>query len=461
MRLCYEGLLDTEYDMTYAFRLNASAVSLSLLIAGCATPPAPPAQVERAVTQEHRTAPGALPDQQAFQAWLADFRVEAARKGISEPTLVASLDSITPTPRVVELDRKQPEFTQTFWKYLISAVSEARVRDGSARLKEDRDLLARLEAKYGVPGRVLVAFWGLETNYGRNIGSFKVPTALATLAFDGRRSTFFRTELFDALTIIDRGHIAIDKMVGSWAGAIGQTQFMPSTFLRHAVDESGDGRIDVWEQTTDALGSGANYLKNLGWDSKRSWGREVRLPQNFDLTLASLDSGAAETLKPLNAWALLGITRADGQPLPKQDVSAALILPSGRNGPAFLVYDNFRIILKWNRSISYALAIGLLSDRISGAPVLVAVRNSDDPLSRDQVVRLQATLKKFGHLKAEPDGTLGSVTRRALRQYQAACKLPADGYADQKTVAFLAVASEQGIPCAGQNQGVALCDARQ
>ena len=191
MRLCYEGLLDTEYDMTYAFRLNASAVSLSLLIAGCATPPAPPAQVERAVTQEHRTAPGALPDQQAFQAWLADFRVEAARKGISEPTLVASLDSITPTPRVVELDRKQPEFTQTFWKYLISAVSEARVRDGSARLKEDRDLLARLEAKYGVPGRVLVAFWGLETNYGRNIGSFKVPTALATLAFDGRRSTFF------------------------------------------------------------------------------------------------------------------------------------------------------------------------------------------------------------------------------------------------------------------------------
>jgi membrane-bound lytic murein transglycosylase B len=403
-------------------------------------------------------APAVQADASAFQAWLAATRAEAARKGISEATLAAALDSVIPIPRVVELDRRQPEFTQTFWRYLDGAVSDTRVKDGVARQGENRALLTSLEKKYGVPSRILTAFWGLETNYGRNLGTYKVPAALATLAYDGRRSAFFRGELFDALSIIDRGHISPDKMIGSWAGAMGQTQFMPSTFLRHAVDETGDGHIDVWGQTPDALGSGANYLKNLGWDGARTWGREVRLPKSFDLTQASLDGGAADTLKPLSAWAALGIVRADGVALPKQDIAAALILPAGVEGPAFLVYDNFRIILKWNRSIFYALAVGHLSDRISGGPALAGMRVNEEPLSREQVLKLQAVLKGLGHLNGEPDGTVGSNTRRAMRQYQLTCGLPPDGFVGQKAVRILAGAADMAAPCRPLAQGVAIRD---
>jgi len=424
--------------------LHQMAAGVCLLITACAAPPpgspgsAPPVASEPAASQT---------DNGAFRTWLKDLRAEAARKGISEATLAAALDPVTPIPRVVELDRRQPEFTQTFWRYLDGAVSDARVKDGVARLKDNQEFLARLEKKYGVPGRVLTAFWGLETNYGRNLGAYKVPAALATLAFDGRRSAFFRTELFDALSIIERGHIAPDKMIGSWAGAMGQTQFMPSTFLRHAVDETGDGRIDVWGQTSDALGSGANYLKNLGWDGARTWGREVRLPKTFDLTLASLDGNASDTIKPLSAWAALGITRADGSALPKQDIAAALVLPAGASGPAFLVYDNFRIILKWNRSIFYALAVGHLADRINGGPALAGARINEEPLSRDQVLKVQTVLKALGHLTAEPDGTVGSGTRRAMRQYQLACGLPPDGFVGQKAANLLSAPVGPGAPC--------------
>ncbi len=441
------------------FRLAFSVIMIGhcLVLAGCATPATPTPGTPTPPAAASPAAP-AQADSKAFQTWLKSLRAEAAGKGISEATLAATIDKITPISRVVELDRKQPEFTQTFWRYLDSAVSEARVKDGIARLNANQELLKRLEKKYGVPGRFLVAFWGLETNYGRNLGGFSVVNALATLAYDGRRASFFRTELFDALLIIDKGHIAADKMVGSWAGAMGQTQFMPSTFLRHAVDETGDGRIDVWSQTPDALGSGANYLRDLGWDGKWSWGREVQLPKGLDLSLASLDSNASETIKPLSAWAALGITRSDGKALPKQNINAALIIPAGVNGPAFLVYDNFRLILKWNRSISYALAVGHLSDRITGGASFAGGRVNEDPLSRDQVMQLQTALKKYGYLEAEPDGTLGSATRRALRKYQLACRLPADGYASQKLVKSLASASELGQPCAPPTQGVAFTD---
>lgn len=438
-------------------RLGLLPCCVSILLSACAvhSPPPPASEVQPLAAQQ---AISALSDTNGFDAWLKAFRLEAAQKGISETTLVSAIDSIIPIPRVIELDRKQPEFTQTFWKYLDSAVSEARVKDGAARLAANKDLLQKLEKKYGVPGRFLVAFWGLETNYGRNLGGFRVVTALATLAYDGRRSTFFRTELLNALSIIDKGHITADKMVGSWAGAMGQTQFMPSTFLRHAVDETGDGHIDVWSQTPDALGSGANYLRDLGWDGKWSWGREVRLPKGFDLTLASLDSGAAETTKPLGSWAALGITRTDGKPLPKQDLKAALLLPAGVNGPAFLVYDNFRIILKWNRSISYALAIGHLSDRITGGPAFVGTRVDEEPLPREQVLGLQLALKKLGYLEAEPDGTLGSGTRRALRKYQVSCKLPADGYANAAIIKSIVASSDLGTPCSPAPRGVAFRD---
>jgi membrane-bound lytic murein transglycosylase B len=434
----------------------AGTVTAVTILWGCAANPSMPnvpAMLAQAAPQQQMTNPA------AFQSWLAAFRQEAAAKGISESALALALDGISEIPRVIELDRRQPEFTQTFWRYLDSAVSEARVRDGIVKLNENRSLLAQLEKTYGVPGRYLVAFWGMETNYGRTLGGFRVPTALATLAFDGRRSAFFRTELFDALKIIDQGHITVDRMVGSWAGAMGQTQFMPSTFLKHAVDVTGDGRIDVWGQTADALGSGAHYLQNLGWDPNRSWGREVRLPKGFDLTLASLDGGAAETLRPLSDWAKLGVTRADGRALPNQDIAAALILPSGQEGPAFLVYDNFRIILKWNRSISYALAVGHLADRVTGGAPLSATRVNEYPLTRNQVLDVQSALNKFGFLEASPDGTLGSGTRRALRAYQLACGLPADGYVGQKVVGVLTADLASGRACgakvAAGIQGVA------
>lgn len=434
------------------FHLPVISVGLIGLLTACSSPEIP----ARAIVAQSAPAQAPSPvgiDETSFQNWLLELRQEALKKGVSEKTVTAALGDVTPIPRVIELDRRQPEFTQTFWRYLDGAVSEARVRDGVARLAENREILNALEAKYGIPGRFLVAFWGLETNYGRNLGAYPVVSALATLAFDGRRSTFFRSELFDALKIIDQSNITPDKMIGSWAGAMGQTQFMPSTFLRHAVDETGDGRIDVWGQTDDALGSGANYLKNLGWVAANTWGREVLLPQNFDYTLVSLDSGAKDVLKPLNAWAALGITRVDGKPLPSQNLAAALVLPSGASGPAFLVYDNFRAILKWNRSISYALAIGHLSDRIVGAPKLTAVRSNDAPLSRESVIALQAALKQQGFLAAAPDGVLGSGTRQALRQYQMKCGYPADGFASPDMVRAVITNSISSDACKAWNQG--------
>ncbi|MBL8628623.1 MAG: lytic murein transglycosylase [Rhodospirillaceae bacterium] len=422
-------------------------VAVTLILAACTTPERTAVTVTEPAPAPEMPAGPSVQDEAAFQVWLKDFRREAAAKGISARTLDLAFADIKLIPRVIELDRKQPEFTQTFWRYLDGAVSEARVRDGAARLKENGALLDGLEKKYGVPGRFLVAFWGLETNYGRNLGGYPVIHALATLAFEGRRATFFKTELFDALLILDRGHTTADKMVGSWAGAMGQTQFMPSTFLKHAVDETSDGRIDVWGQTPDALGSGAHYLQNLGWNPKQTWGREVRLPAKFDFTLASLDGGAKDTLKSLQEWSTLGLTRADGAPLPRQDVQAALIIPAGAKGPAFLVYDNFRAILKWNRSIFYAVAIGYLSDRITGGPALAGTRVNDPPMAREQVMALQSALQKLGELKAEPDGVFGSGTRQALQVYQRKCGFPADGYPSPDMVRILVSDSTPTTPC--------------
>lgn len=415
--------------------------ALGLACAACQSPSVPPTRAPGPEAAAVSTSPSAV---KSFQDWLGAFRSEASQKGISGKTLESALTGVHPIPRVIELDRRQPEFTQTFWRYLDSTVSDARVRDGIERAQQNQAILAQLEKTYGVPERYLVAFWGLETNYGRNLGGFPVVSALATLAFDGRRNTFFRTELIDALKVIDAGHITPDKMVGSWAGAMGQTQFMPSTFLRHAVDQTGDGRIDIWAQTADALGSGANYLKSLGWDSARTWGREVKLPPAFDAALASLDGGASETLKTLDEWAALGITAIDGARLPRQPIRAALILPAGQKGPAFLVYDNFRAILKWNRSTFYALAIGHLADRINGQGKIQGARIDEEPLSRDQVLVIQTGLKRMGFLDSEPDGVLGSGTRQALRKFQKAQQLPPDGYANRAMLA--AIVNDRAFP---------------
>lgn len=409
---------------------------LGLPLATCQTPPkAQPEPASPPVAVAPANAEAIVLDDAAFKAWVKEFQREAGKRGISAPTLDAAFVDVTVIPRVVELDRRQPEFTQSFWRYLDNAVTPARVAKGRALMQQHAKLLAEIERKTGVPGRYLVAFWGLESNYGGDIGSFSVVGALATLAFEGRRGPFFRSQLIDALTIIDRGHITPDAMRGSWAGAMGQTQFMPSVFLKHATDHDGDGRIDIWRSVPDALASAGHYLQDLGWDGSRSWGREVRLPQNFDLDNVSIEVSASEVVKPLSQWAALGVRRADGGALPTVDVDAALILPAGTSGPAFLVYPNYRAILKWNRSTLYAIAVGHLADRLVGGGALMAARNVSPALPRADVVSLQEALIARGFLKAETaDGVMGSATRNAVRAAQRQFGFPPDGFVDGNSI---------------------------
>ncbi len=295
-----------------------------------------------------------------FQAWLAGLRREALAQQIAPATLDEALGGVSPLPRVIELDRQQPEFKLSFAQYLERVVPERRVALGKQKLEADRKLLETIGTTYGVQPRFLVALWGIETDFGRLTGGFRVIDALATLAYDGRRSAFFRTELLDALHILDEGHTTPERMTGSWAGAMGQVQFMPSSFRRFAVDENGDGHRDIWNTEADALASAANYLARSGWHGDQTWGREVRLPPGFDPALVGRD-----TVKPLSQWQALGVRRANGADLPTRDLPASIIEPGGPDGPAYAVYDNFRTLLKWNRSDFFATAVGILADRLA------------------------------------------------------------------------------------------------
>ena len=297
-----------------------------------------------------------------FGAWLADLRKEARGQGISDRILDAAFAGVEPIPRILELDRKQPEFTLTFDEYIGRVVSQARIERGRQLIAENKGLLDQVTSRYPVQPRFVVALWGIESDFGRLMGTFSVVAALATLAFDGRRSAYFRRELLDALRILEDGHVPPAAMKGSWAGAMGQSQFMPSSFVRFAVDFDGDGRRDIWGSRADVFASAANYLSRSGWQNDQTWGREVRLPNGFDATLV----GHA-VRKPLGEWQQLGVRRVDGGALPARDVSASVLRPGGGNGPAYLVYENFRVILKWNRSDFFALAVGRLADSLDAA----------------------------------------------------------------------------------------------
>jgi membrane-bound lytic murein transglycosylase B len=326
---------------------------------------------------------------------------------------------------VLELDQRQPEFTDTFLNYLDRRVTDARVDEGRRLLQTHAPLLKRVSRQYGIPANVLVAFWGLETHYGKFLGNYPVPAALATLAHDNRRASFFRTQLLDALDILQAGNVAPEAMVGSWAGAMGHVQFMPSTFRAYAMDGDGDGRKDLWGSLPDAFSSAANYLNELGWRGGEIWGREVRLPRDFDWSLAGPD-----VKKTVAAWRKLGITRADGKPLQKLgNITGAILLPQGHAGPAFLVYRNFDAILTWNRSINYALAVGHLADRLLGLPPLRNGRDADNrPIPRQDAQALQEALIQLGLDPGKPDGVLGSRTKAAIRGYQRQTGLPVDGH---------------------------------
>lgn len=407
----------------------------------------PPSTQFPQVSQQAQAAPVEI-DAAAFQAWLAEVQAEALAKGIGAAT-VDALGLVKPIPKVIEYDRRQPEFSQTFWTYIDRAVNQQRITQGQEMLRRHGPLLAEIERDYGVQPRFLVAFWGLETNFGANFGGFSVIDALATLAFDERRAAFFRSELFDALAILDAGHIAPDRMVGSWAGAMGHLQFMPSTFRAHAVDRTGDGRADIWGSLPDVFASAANYLSAEGWKGDQTWGREIRLPAGFDL-----DQAAMNVRKPLAEWAALGLRKADGGPLPVvEGMEASVVLPAGVRGPAFLVYENFHVTMKWNRSILYAAAVGHLADRLAGLPPLDAkAPPGARPLSRVEVEEIQALLNALGHDVGEPDGMAGPVTRAALRAFQKSVGIPADGHADPLALERLrAVAAERGAVPARTN----------
>lgn len=361
--------------------------------------------------------------ERAFKAWLEQFKPKAVSSGISPQTVDYAFSHIRLNAKVLELDRRQPEFTQTFWGYFNRAVTPWRIEQGQKFYQQHRPLLDAVTKKYGVPGRFLVAFWGLETNYGNYTGNINIIESLATLSFDERRSAFFQKQLIAALKILDKQVVPFEEMKGSWAGAMGQCQFMPTNYLRYAVDGDGDGKVDLWHSLPDVFHSMGNFLKALGWHKEETWGREVHLPKGFDLALAD-----GKTKRPLNEWRKMGIHLADGRPLPNVDIKAALLLPSDYRGPFFLVYPNFYVIKRWNNSNNYALAVGHLADRIVGLPPLSVTQPADDqPLSKMQTQQIQQHLKNKGYTIGKVDGIAGSQTRQAIRQFQKQNRLPADG----------------------------------
>jgi membrane-bound lytic murein transglycosylase B len=296
----------------------------------------------------------------SFSSFLAGVRRDAAARGVRVLTIDAALRSAQFLPRVIELDRKQPERVMTFGEYLDKVVTPQRVEGGRQQLADNRTLLDAVWRRFNVEPRFVVALWGLESDFGRITGNYSVISALATLAYDGRRSTYFRGELISALRILDQGHIPLEQMTGSWAGAMGQCQFMPSSFLGYAVDFDGDGRRNIWSERADILASIANYIARLGWRSGEGWGREVLVPRGFDPRFTGL-----EIRRPTGEWNRLGVRSVDAGPLSGRESEASLVMPDGANGPALLVYENFRTIMKWNKSTYFAASVGYLADSMA------------------------------------------------------------------------------------------------
>jgi membrane-bound lytic murein transglycosylase B len=369
-----------------------------------------------------------------FQGCLDGLETRAREAGVDRELLASVLPGLKPQERVISLDREQPEFVQTFPEYLSKRVTPQRVQRGRELLAEHSGYLEGLAQRYGVPAQYLVAFWGLETNYGGYLGRMPTLDSLATLACDERRSDFFAAEFVAAMQLLEREDLQPEAMQGSWAGAVGHTQFMPSSYLRYAVDGDGDGKVDLWRSERDALASGANFLRSLGWQPGLRWGREVRVTDQaaYELALGRSDS------RPLADWARVGVRRADGSALPAASVSAALILPAGHSGPAFLVYDNFEVILRWNRSESYALAVGHLADRIAGGGTLRADIDTLPALRRADIEQAQRVLNHLGYDAGPVDGILGSGTRQALRDLQRDNALIRDGYPSPETLEVIA-----------------------
>ena len=369
-----------------------------------------------------------LPLTVSAQASSADFVrglwPEAERAGVSRQAFEAAFAGYSPIPQVIELTRKQPEFTQTVQQYIDKRVTAAQASKGQAMRREWAQTLAGAQQRYGVQPEIVLAIWGMETNFGGFMGGNNTIHALATLTENGYRADFFRSELVTALRIVSDGHVSPRSMVGSWAGAMGHTQFMPSSFMRYAVDYNGDGKKDIWNSVPDALGSTANYLKSFGWRPGETWGYEVKLPQGFDFAAARALEKA-----PLSRWQAMGVTRVSGRAFPRLDDVGRLYMPAGANGPAFLLLPNFDVIKRYNNSDSYALAVGHLADRIlGGGSFATSWPAGDYSLGKAQRTELQTLLARAGYDVGTPDGVVGPRTRAAVMAYQARAGLPADGH---------------------------------
>ncbi|NMH59999.1 lytic murein transglycosylase [Alteromonas ponticola] len=351
------------------------------------------------------------------------LRDQAKQSGVSPQVADNVFDKLVYQPRVIELDRSQPEFVQTFPNYFGKRVTDWRVEKGQQMYAEHKTLLDSLNSKYGIPPHYLIAFWGLETNFGSYKGKMPVLDSLATLACDPRRSEFFTQELITAVKLLERESLDQEKMVGSWAGAMGHTQFMPSAYARYAIDGDNDGRVDLWESEQDALTSAANFLAELGWQPGFRWGREIQLPQNFDYDLAGYSNR-----RTLTEWHELGVTKANGKPLGEDDVQAYVVVPAGYQGPAFIAYPNFRVIMRWNNSEFYAIAVGHLADRIIQGEKLATALPDLPTYSRDDIIALQTALNNAGFDVGKPDGIIGPTTRKGIRAFQRQHNLIADGF---------------------------------
>ena len=370
-----------------------------------------------------------------FEQCRSSLRQKAADAGFSDFILNDVIGNLTPLERVIKLDRSQPEFTESFAGYVRKRVSKLRIDTGKRMLQEHAALLDRLARQYGVPPRYIVAFWGLETNFGSYKGDIQILNALATLACDPRRSQYFTQELFDAFSLLQSQRVKREQLLGSWAGAMGHMQFMPSALKAYGKDGDGDGKLNVWESLPDAFTSAANYLQQIGWNKEEIWGRRVEIPKNFAFGEVNFDKAY-----PLSHFKALGITKTAKRPLPDYETQARLVLPAGHTGPAFLVYKNFSVIMKWNFSQNYALAVGLLADELIN--IHHGVDNFGEEknfFTNEDLKLLQQKLMEKGFDIGKPDGIWGPATRNALQQYQLQNKLVADGFPNREVFASLAI----------------------
>jgi lytic murein transglycosylase len=357
-----------------------------------------------------------------YNTWLAAFEREAVAQGISQRAISAAAPYLTYDQRIINIDGGQRVFTQTYLEFSDRMAAAYRIQRGAALIKTHAPVFARIDKQYGVPAPVIVAFWALESDFGANMGNYRSLSSIASLAYDCRRADRFRSQLFDALRLIERGDLRPDEMIGSWAGELGQTQMMPSEYYKYAVDYDGNGTRNLIRDVPDVLGSTANYLVGLGWKRGEPWLTEVRVPAKLPWDQADLDIQL-----PRAKWAAFGVTLADGRPLPADNLPASLLLPMGRLGPAFLVYANFQIYLQWNNSLVYSTTAAYLATRISGAPALH--RGTPPPaLPFEQVKDLQNLLVRAGYDVGKVDGFIGLKTRQAIKAMQMKYGLPADSY---------------------------------